>query len=620
MPNTSNITNMPDLKKLFVYVNFTNVDAQGGLTSLKGQLKTSSKTKYPERVFYVANDGSIITHGQEFGVSDDLKTQINNLATDSVNFKSSIKNLTGIDVPVGEAAEITDTSVIGKYVHKQILLNKTIVAAKANSGITVEASNDDAGTTTYTVGLDQSVIVDGKTIVTDGGKLKTAVKLVKKYCADETPTTNSRFFNTKAEVTADVTTPVHPVILLTEKEGAILDIVDGNEFVTDGMLDSVSYDDSKGTLTFTWNTASGKVDEHGNPVKTTIDIHKLFNIEGIHTTTPDYIEVKQEKAPFEDGGTGTEVDNKMEYHVSAKVDATDLTAMSTVTYTPGTPATGSIVDAPLTPVTDAIYATNYANDDALANALGNVSGLADANKVAAKIAQIDKDIVKVGNDAIAREKTITTGIDAKIADLQQKLTDEATARGNADNALYGGKIPAVGAHTISGNAAAIATLNANENTAGSVAQKIKALKESLDAEVEYKDANSLVKVAISQVDGVVVAQTNAVTVKTSTLTTGVDQDAEYTLATASPSDYTKAGGYKAKSIEQIAKDDPSLVTNQDAWIYGQCIKSQAIKAINSDDNEYIKIVREDNKTKVVFEPWVEIHTIEELVKVGAETN
>ena len=45
MPNTSNITNMPDLKKLFVYVNFTNVDAQGGLTSLKGQLKTSSKTK-----------------------------------------------------------------------------------------------------------------------------------------------------------------------------------------------------------------------------------------------------------------------------------------------------------------------------------------------------------------------------------------------------------------------------------------------------------------------------------------------------------------------------------------------------------------------------------------------
>ena len=184
MPNTSNITNMPDLKKLFVYVNFTNVDGQGGLTALKGQLKTSSQTKYPERVFYVANDGSIITHGQEFGVSNDLREQINDLATDSVNFKSSIKNLTGVDVPVGEAAEITATSVIGKYVNKEILKNKTIVAPKANSGITVEETADSAGTTTYTVGLDQSVIVDGKTIVTNGGKLKTAVKLVKKYCAD----------------------------------------------------------------------------------------------------------------------------------------------------------------------------------------------------------------------------------------------------------------------------------------------------------------------------------------------------------------------------------------------------------------------------------------------------
>lgn len=185
-----------------------------------------------------------------------------------------------------------------------------------------------------------------------------------------------------------------------------------------------------------------------------------------------------------------------------------------------------------------------------------------------------------------------------------------------DTKLYGEAIPEAGpVNTIKKNADAIATLNGADTLDGSVAQKIKALKESLDAEVEYKDANNLVKVAISQVDGVVVNKTNAVTVKTATLTTGVDQDAEYTLATASPSDYTKAGGYKAKSIEQIAKDDPSLVTNQDAWIYGQCIKAQAIKAINSDDNEYIKIVREDNKTKIKFEPWVEVHTSDELVDI-----
>lgn len=606
MTNTSDITNMPDLKKLFVYVNFTNAEEQGGLAALKSQLKISSETKYPERVFYVANDGSIITHGKEFGISDDLRNQINSLAKDSVDLKSSIKYLTGVDVPVGESAEIAHDSIIGKYVGKEILKNKTIVAAKKDTAVTVDKSADDAGTTTYTIGL----TVDGKTIVTNGGALKTAVKLVKKYCADETPTPDSTFYNLKTEVPGDIS--VHPVILLTDNAGTILDIVDGNEFVTDGMLDSVSYNDAEGTLTFTWNTDSGRKES------TTIDIKKIFQIEGIHTTTPDYIEVKQEKAPFEDGGTGTDSDsisNKMEYHVSAKVDKTDLTAMSTVTYTPGKPAAGTIVDAPLTPTADANYAVNKdfgGNTDVTKD----ISGLADAKKVAAKVRAIDEKIVEVGNQAVAREKTITTGIDAKISDLRKKLTEEASARGDMDAKLYGEAIPKGGpVNTIKKNTDAIAILNGADTVAGSVDAKIKALKESLDAEVEYKDVNSLVKVAVSQVDGIVAAKENAVTVKTATLTAGVDQDAEYTLANASPSNYTKAGGYKAKSIDQIAADDPSLVTNQDAWIYGQCIKTQAVNSIASDNNQYIKIVREDNKTKVAFEPWAEIHTIDELAQM-----
>lgn len=589
MPNTSNITNMPDLKKLFVYVNFTNVDAQGGLTSLKGQLKTSSETKYPERVFYVANDGSIITHGQEFGISDALRTQINNLATDSVNFKSSIKNLTGIDVPVGVAAEITGDSIIGKYVNKEILKNKTIVAAKANTAVTVEETADAAGTTTYTIGL----TVDGKTIVTDGGKLKTDVKLVKKYCADETPSVNSTFYDVKTAAPAG--TSVHPVILLTDNAGDILDIVDGNEFVTDGMLDSVSYDEVNGILTFTWNGDSGKN-------STPIDVKKLFQIENIHTGTPDYITVDKE-IPGKHGDAA-----KLAYHVDAKVDATDLTAMSTVTHNVKTNDT------------EENYVANLADDNAYAVATAKVSGLVDAKKIAAKIRAIDVAIAGVGNDAIAREKTIADGIDDKIKKLREDLNKEVTDRSDADRALYGAEIPADGASTISGNAAAIDKLNAGEDTAGSVAQKIKALKDSLDAEVEYTSAYNLVKVAVSQVDGVVVNKDNAVTVKTGALTTGVDQDAEYILAAPSDSGYTKAGGYKAKSIDQIAAADPALVTNQDAWIYGQCIKSQAVASIASDNNQYIKIVREDNQTKVAFEPWVEIHTIEELVKVGAETH
>ena len=578
-------TQNPDLKKLFVYVNFTTQNAHELETSIT-KLVEKSNDVYKDRIFFLENTGEIISHGHKFGVSDEVHNQIKALQKESANLQTSVKALTGLaNVPAtAEEVTISDTSVIGKYVATQILKNKTIVAPKENSGITVEASKDDAGTTTYTVGLDQSVIVDGKTIVTDGGKLKTAVKLVKKYCADETPTVGSTFYDSKTVVPAD--TSVHPVILLTDNAGAILDIVDGNEFVTDGMLDTVTYDDKEGTLTFTWNTDSGRKES------TSIDIKKIFQIENIHTQTPNYITVAKE-IPGQHGAAA-----KLAYHVDAKVDATDLTAMSTVTYTPNTN-----------------YAVN-SDFDGNTDVTKNVSGLADAKKVADKIRAIDVAIAGVGNDAIARENTIKTNIDADIADLQRQLNEEATARGDMDTKLYGEAIPEAGpVNTIKKNADAIAILNGADTVDGSVAQKIKALKEKLDAEVEYKDVNSLVKVAISQVDGVVVAKDNAVTVKTDTLTTITDQDAEYTLATPSPSDYTKAGGYKAKGLSEIAATDPSLVTNQDAWIYGQCIKTQAINAINSDDNEYIKIVREDNKTKIKFEPWTEVHTVTELADI-----
>lgn len=595
MPNTSNITNMPDLKKLFVYVNFTNVDAQGGLTSLKGQLKTSSKTKYPERVFYVANDGSIITHGQEFGVSQEVIDQITDLQRESTNLQTSVKALTGLaNVPAtAEEVTISDTSVIGKYVNDKILGNKTIVAPKANSGITVETTADDAGTTTYTVGTDLKQIVDAKSIIAKDGKLSSNVELKLVHETGEHGE-QSPFLvlQTKAVTGNSDQNQNHPSEVISK--------FDVSEFINDGMIESVDYNESTGDLVFNWNT-------DGKHESTTINLAKLFNIEGIHSDNEKYITVGVETP----GDHDPDKDKKKAYHITAVVDNTNLKNFSSVTYTPAN------VDTK----TDAIYATNYANDDALANALGNVSGLADANKVADKIAQIDKDIVKVGNDAIAREKTITTGIDTKIADLQRKLNEEATARGDMDTKLYGETIPEAGpVNTIKKNTDAIAILNGADTVDGSVAQKIKALKEKLDAEVEYKDANNLVKVAISQVDGVIVAKTNAVTVKTGALTSSVNSNPEYTLDTGGASTNHPAGGYSAKDITTIAKEDPALVTNQDAWIYGQCIKSQAVASIASDNNQYIKIVRKDNQTKVAFEPWVEIHTIDELVKVGAETN
>ena len=578
----------PDLKKLFVYVNFNTNGTE--LTSAIAELVRVSNEKYTDRIFFLENTGEIISHGHKFGVSDEVKNQIATLQTESANLQTSVKALTGLaNVPAtAEEVTISDTSVIGKYVATQILKNKTIVTAKENSGITVEESKDTAGTTTYTVGTDLKQIVDAKSIIAKDGKLSSNVELKLVHEAGEHGEQSPFLvFQTKAVTGNSDQNQNHPSEVISK--------FDVSEFINDGMIESVDYNESTGDLVFNWNT-------DGKHESTTINLAKLFNIEGIHSDNEKYITVGVETP----GDHDPDKDKKKAYHITAVVDNTNLKDFSSVTYTPANVDTKA----------DAIYSTNYANDDALSNALGNVSGLADANKVAAKIAQIDKDIVKVGNDAIAREKTITTGIDAKIVDLQRQLNEEATARGNMDANLYGEAIPEAGpVNTIKKNADAIATLNGADTVDGSVAQKIKALKEELDAEVEYKDANNLVKVAISQVDGVVATNENAVTVKTATLTTGVDQDAEYTLAAPSDSGYTKAGGYKAKSITQIAADDPSLVTNQDAWIYGQCIKTQAINAINSDDNEYIKIVREDNKTKIKFEPWAEVHTVTELADI-----
>ena len=581
----------PDLKKLFVYVNFNTTGIE--LTSAITELVRLSNEKYKDRIFFLENTGEIISHGHKFGVSDEIKSQIAALQTESANLQTSVKALTGlVDVPAtAEEVTISDTSAIGKYVSTQILKNKTIVAAKENSGITVEESKDNAGTTTYTVGTDLKQIADAKSIIEKDGKLSSNVELKLVHEVGEHGE-QSPFLvlQTKAVTGNSDQNQNYPSEVISK--------FDVSEFINDGMIESVDYNESTGDLVFTWNADSTADD---STKTTTINLAQLFNIEGIHSDNTNYITVGVEIP-----GDHSDADKKKAYHITPVVDNTNLKDFSSVTYTPAN------VDTK----TDAIYSTNYANDDALSNALGNVSGLADANKVADKIAQIDKDIVKVGNDAIAREKTITEGIDTKIADLQRQLNEEATARGDMDTKLYGEAIPEAGpVNTIKKNADAIAILNGADTVDGSVAQKIKALKEELDAEVEYKDANSLVKVAISQVDGVVAAKENAVTVKTATLTTGVDQDAEYTLASPSDSGYTKAGGYKAKSIEQIAAADPSLVTNQDAWIYGQCIKTQAINAINSDDNEYIKIVREDNKTKIKFEPWAEVHTITDLADV-----
>lgn len=583
-------TQNPDLKKLFVYVNFTTKDAHELETSIN-KLVEKSNGVYKDRIFFLENTGEIISHGNKFGVSNEVTEQIKALQTESANLQTSVKALTGLtNVPADAASvKITDDSVIGKYVATQILKNKTIVSAKENSGITVEESKDNAGTTTYTVGTDLTQIVDAKSIITKDGKLSSNVELKLVHETGKHGEQSPFLVLQTKEVTGNAdANQNHPSEVISK--------FDVSEFINDGMIQSVVYNEKTGELVFTWNTDSTA----DNSIKTTtINLSDLFKIEGIHSDNEKYITVSPETP-----GDHIDKDKVKAYHITAVVDSTDLKTFSSVSHTSAAKGV------------DESYATNYDNDDALATALGKVSGLTDANKVAAKVAQIDKDIVKIGNDAIAREKTIVNGIDVKIADLQRQLTEEAAARGDMDAKLYGETIPEAGpVNTIKKNADAIAILNGADTVVGSVDAKIKALKESLDAEVEYKDANNLVKVAVSQVDGVVVDKTNAVTVKTGTLTSSVNSNPEYTLGADGATNNHPAGGYSAKDITAIALEDPALVTNQDAWIYGQCIKSQAIKAINSDDNEYIKIVREDNKTKIKFEPWTEVHTIGELEKI-----
>lgn len=604
---------MANLKQLLVYVNFQNA---GGaptaeeLASYKNQLSTKSATDYKDRVFFIANDGSIISHGIEFGASQAIKDRIETLETKATNLETTTKALTGLDKIPADAKEVTISgdSVIGKYVTDYVEKKMTTVSAKADSAITVVGTDtpDATGHKNYEVG----VTVDSKTILTADGKLVSGLKLAKKYTVVENPDTSAVFYDSKADAPGGKS--AHPVILLTDTDNTPLYIVDGNEFVTDGMLDTVVYDDKEGTITFTWNS-------DGHKDQTVIDVKKLFNIEGIHTTTPDYIEVKQENAPFDDNGTGSDaenpaVPNKTEYHVSAKVDATDLTAFSSITHTEATK------DA------EEKYATNYDSDAAATIALAKVSGLVDAKKVAAKIVQIDKDIVARANESVARVKSATDDINAKIDELTKALDQEKTDRADADKKLYGAEIPVDDASTISGNADAIAKINSTETDITkeptSVAAKIEALRKSLDSEQTYNDVNKLVSVKVAIEDGALKAQdTNNVTVKVDTLTVSTDQDGEYVLGADSASGYTKKGNFKAKDINAIAAGDPAIATVQDTWIYGQCIKSQAVNEIKSDNNNYIHLTRVANgdkmETHVEFEPWSdEIHTLDELSKIG----
>lgn len=553
---------MAYLKKVFIYV---KADSNSDSTALKNLILAASGTpNHDDKVFFLADTKEIVTHGQVFGISEETVKHLGYLDT-------AVMKLTGLELGTGKELdgtqtwEITDDvtkSTIAKYVAKKM----TTVSAATDSAVTV-TSQDVEGHKNYEV----AVIADELTVVTKEGKLTSGLQLVyadKQQTVDGIPTN-------------------HPSMYLADKNGTkVGTAVDVNDFIVDGMISSVEYvaqgEDGLPAIKITWNT-------DGENKVTYIPMNDVFKLEEIHTGTKDYITVKKTTPTTTDSPHPGDVDGGMCYEVNAVVDKTDLTAMSTVTYTPGTPATGTIVDAPLTPATDANYAVN-SDFNGNTDVTKDVSGLADAKKVAAKIRAIDKEIAEVGNHAIAREKTITTGIDAKIAKLQEDLTKEVTDRTNGDDNLQ----------------TQISEINSDSEDIGahstSVNAKIARLRDSLAAELHAQDnaEHPLVTVSLSQEAGKI--KDLAVTTKTDSLMS------ETPLSGIDGQITINGKPYYIKDIDAVAATKPSLVTNQDVWLYGQALMT----TVKSDNNKYIQVENNNGKLMIQYEPWANIHTEKEL--------
>ena len=537
---------MADLKKVFIYV---KADSTTNADSLKQQVVATSKTDYNDRIFFLADTEEIVTHGQVFGVSKETVAHLENL-------DNAIKKITGVEgITADGTYEIVDDtakSTIAKYVAKKM----TTVSAKADSAVTVTPQDVD-GHKNYEV----AVIADELTVVTKAGKLTSGLQLV--YANKQT--------------TVDGIDAGHPSMYLADKNGTkVGTAVDVNDFIVDGMISSVEYvaqgEDGLPAIKITWNA-------DGENKVTYIPMADVFKLEEIHTGTPTYIAVKKTTPTHENDPHKGDVDGGMCYEVNAVVDDTDLTVATFVTHTPADEA-HSVEESYAASITSGMAANNFAD----------ISGLADSVKVAAKFKATDELIAAVANRAIERDKTLTAGIDEKIAKLQEALNKEVTDRTDGDTNLQN----------------QINEINSTSEDLGahptSVAAKIASLRDSLVAELHAQDAveKPLITVSLKQEAGKI--KDLAVTSKTDTLMSDVKLagiDGQVTVG-----DKT----YYVKDLNAIAAHDPALVTTQDAWLYGQALMT----TVKSDNNQYIKVENNAGRLMIQYEPWAEIHSVSEL--------
>ena len=537
---------MADLKKVFIYV---KADSTTNADSLRQQVVTTSATDYNDRIFFLADTEEIVTHGHVFGVSKETVAHLENL-------DNAIKKITGVEgITADGTYEIVDDtakSTIAAYVAKKM----TTVSAKADSAVTVTPQDVD-GHKNYEV----AVIADELTVVTKAGKLTSGLQLV--YANKQT--------------TVDGIDAGHPSMYLADKNGTkVGTAVDVNDFIVDGMISSVEYvaqgEDGLPAIKITWNA-------DGENKVTYIPMADVFKLEEIHTGTPTYIAVKKTTPTHENDPHQGDVDGGMCYEVNAVVDKTDLTVATTVTHTEEVKE-NNIPESYTASITSGMAANNFAD----------ISGLADSVKVAAKFKATDELIAAVANRAIERDKTLTAGIDDKIAKLQEALNKEVTDRTDGDADLQA-KIDEI--NSTSEDLVAHPT---------SVAAKIASLRDSLAAELHAQDAveKPLITVSLKQEAGKI--KDLAVTSKTDTLMSDVKLagiDGQVTVGSKT---------YYVKDLNAIAANDPALVTTQDAWLYGQALMT----TVKSDNNQYIKVENNAGKLMIQYEPWAVIHSVNEL--------
>lgn len=538
---------MADLKKVFIYV---KADATTNVEALKAQVVATSKTDYDDRIFFLADTAEIVTHGQVFGVSKETKAHLTNL-------DNAIIKITGVKgVTADGTYEITDDtakSTIAAYVAKKM----TTVSAKVDSAVTVTPQDAD-GHKNYEV----SVVADELTVVTRAGKLTSGLQLV--YANKQT--------------TVDGIDAGHPSMYLADKDGTMVGTaVDVNDFIVDGMISSVEYvaqgEDGLPAIKITWNA-------DGENKVTYIPMNDVFKLEEIHTGTKDYITVKKTTPTTTDTPHPGDVDGGMCYEVNAVVDATDLTVATTVTHTEGESET---------------YTASI-KEHADANNFADIKGLADSTKVAYKFKATDELIAAVANRAIERDKTLAAGIDEKIKALRDALDKEVTDRTDGDADLQT-KIDEI--NSDSEDIVAHPT---------SVNAKIAKLRDSLAAELTANDGlvikdgvvSGLISVGLKQEAGKIKDLT--VTTKTDTLMSDTK------LAGIDGQVVVGDKTYYVKDINAISANDPSLVTTQDAWLYGRALMT----TVKSDNNDYIKVENNAGRLMIQYEPWAEIHSVGEL--------